>query len=120
MRATVRNIRDGSYDPSNSEHVYIGRQNSAWGLDKTKWANPFIMKTEPQRQYVLNKFRRRLEMRSDLLAALPELRGKTLYCWCAPRECHGDVLAELANAEAAPETEADSPRSGIAADGSAT
>lgn len=25
-----------------------------------------------------------------------ELRGKVLGCWCAPKMCHGDVLAELA------------------------
>ena len=32
-----------------------------------------------------------------LLAALPELRGKRLGCWCAPQACHGDVLAQLAD-----------------------
>lgn len=26
-----------------------------------------------------------------------ELRGKILGCWCAPRRCHGDTLAEIAN-----------------------
>ena len=34
----------------------------------------------------------------EALAALPELRGKDLVCWCAPEACHGDVLLELANA----------------------
>jgi hypothetical protein len=28
---------------------------------------------------------------------VPELRGRTLACWCAPELCHGDVLAELAD-----------------------
>jgi hypothetical protein len=32
------------------------------------------------------------------MAALPELRGKDLVCWCAPDACHADVLLELANA----------------------
>jgi hypothetical protein len=32
----------------------------------------------------------------ELLAALPELAGKTFGCWCAPRPCHGEVLARLA------------------------
>ena len=32
-----------------------------------------------------------------LLQDLPELKCKILGCWCAPNECHGDVLAELAN-----------------------
>jgi Domain of unknown function (DUF4326) len=34
----------------------------------------------------------------ELMAALAELRGKVLGCWCAPRACHGDVLVRLANA----------------------
>jgi hypothetical protein len=32
------------------------------------------------------------------MAALPELRGKRLVCYCHPLPCHGDVLAELADA----------------------
>jgi hypothetical protein len=31
------------------------------------------------------------------MAALHELRGKDLLCWCAPGSCHADVLVELAN-----------------------
>jgi hypothetical protein len=26
-----------------------------------------------------------------------ELRHKILGCWCHPKACHGDVLAEIAN-----------------------
>lgn len=29
---------------------------------------------------------------------LRELKGKTIACWCSPKKCHGDVLAELADA----------------------
>ncbi|MBI3972630.1 MAG: DUF4326 domain-containing protein [Chloroflexi bacterium] len=43
----------------------------------------------PYRQYRLS--------RPDLLTALPELRGKTLSCWCKPKPCHGDVLVDLAD-----------------------
>ena len=33
-----------------------------------------------------------------IIAALPELRGKHLACWCAPDQpCHADVLLEMAN-----------------------
>jgi len=28
-----------------------------------------------------------------------DLRGKTLACWCAPRLCHGHVLAAMAAAD---------------------
>lgn len=35
----------------------------------------------------------------QILARLPELRGKTLACWCKPgAPCHADVLLEIANA----------------------
>jgi hypothetical protein len=30
-----------------------------------------------------------------------ELSGRILGCWCAPKACHGDVLAEIANVEEA-------------------
>lgn len=33
-----------------------------------------------------------------ILSRLPELRGKSLACWCKPGSpCHADVLIELAN-----------------------
>ena len=44
------------------------------------------------REYVLNK--------PELLRQIPlELKGKTLDCWCKPLACHGDVLAEIADAD---------------------
>lgn len=41
----------------------------------------------------------RPHMRSeDLLAAIGDLRGRNLACWCRPGEaCHADVLLALAN-----------------------
>jgi hypothetical protein len=47
---------------------------------------------------VIERHERWLLTQPALLAALPELAGRTLGCWCAPRACHGDVLARLANA----------------------
>jgi hypothetical protein len=36
--------------------------------------------------------------RAEVLARLPELRGKNLACWCPlDQPCHADVLLELAN-----------------------
>lgn len=37
-------------------------------------------------------------LRPALMAAIAELRGKNLACWCPPGPCHADVLLELANA----------------------
>ena len=53
--------------------------------------------TREQRADVIAMYRRWLLQQPALLAALPELRGKDLMCWCAPEACHGDVLLELAN-----------------------
>jgi hypothetical protein len=69
--------------------VYIGRP--------SKWGNPFSMKNEQDRANVIQQYEEWIMQQPHLLAALPELRGKTLGCWCAPRACHGDVLVRLAN-----------------------
>ena len=48
-----------------------------------------------EREEVIARYRAWLAGQPELLAALPELRGKDLVCWCAPQPCHGDVLLEL-------------------------
>src|SRR5262249_41455073 len=69
--------------------VYIGRPG--------KWGNPFVIGRDGTREEVVAKYRTHLLGNPALLAALPELAGKHLVCWCAPEACHGDVLIELAN-----------------------
>lgn len=73
--------------------VYIGRP--------SKWGNPFRLKKEQHRADVIARYEAYIQTRPDLLAALGELRGKRLACYCAPKACHGDVLARLADAEMA-------------------
>jgi hypothetical protein len=86
MTTTVANIRNGEeFD------VYIGR-----GGDSI-WGNPFKIGRDGDRQEVIAKYRTYILRRPDLLAELPKLKGKRLGCWCAPRLCHGNVLAELAD-----------------------
>lgn len=63
----------------------------------SKWGNPFVVGKDGTRDEVIAKYEAWLDDRPDLLAALPELKGKVLGCWCAPRACHGDVLARRAN-----------------------
>ncbi len=82
----------------NEERIYIGRASGAYG--QSKWANPYRIdlpteKRDGNRAEVLDKYRHDLLDSPDLLAALPELRGKSLYCWCSPEPCHGDILAAL-------------------------
>lgn len=96
MTTTVVNIKTGvPYD------VYIGRANPTYGLPQSKWANPFKLEREADRPIVLARYRIWLLSQADLLRDIHELHGKTLACWCAPKACHGDVLAELAESAAA-------------------
>ncbi|MDX6707965.1 MAG: hypothetical protein QOK16_1097 [Solirubrobacteraceae bacterium] len=58
---------------------------------------PFVIGRDGTRQEVIERYERWLDTQPELLAALPELTGRTPGCWCAPQACHGDVLARLAN-----------------------
>jgi len=81
MRTSVVNLRQSSFD------IYIGRP--------SRWGNPFIIGKHGDREEVIEKYRLWIQLQPKLLAALPELRGKALGCFCAPLPCHGDVLVEL-------------------------
>ena len=77
--------------------VYIGRANRWYRLPKSKWANPFAVRLEADRETAIASYERWLRSQPQLMAALPELRGHDLVCWCAPLPCHGDVLLRLAS-----------------------
>ena len=79
--------------------VYIGR-NTRNGWRKSRWGNPFrpTARTAESHAVAVAQYRQWLCDQPDLMAALGELRGRDLVCWCAPEPCHGDVLLELANA----------------------
>ena len=81
----VVHCKKESYD------VYIGRP--------SKWGNPFKIGRDGDRTVVLDKYREYILGTPDLLNSIHELRDKTLGCWCHPKSCHGDILAELANEE---------------------
>lgn len=67
--------------------VYIGRP--------SKWGNPYRVGPDGTVGEVLMAYEAYVRSRPDLMAALPELRGKVLGCWCAPKPCHGNVLLKL-------------------------
>ena len=74
--------------------VYIGREYE--GIPASKWGNPFVIGKDGTRDEVISKYEEWIKGQPALMDALPELRGKTLGCWCAPtNRCHGDVLAKL-------------------------
>jgi hypothetical protein len=63
----------------------------------SRWANPFYPDMERAESCVFFE-RWLLQVRDDLVAQLPDLRGGQLACYCPLEEpCHGDVLARLAN-----------------------
>jgi hypothetical protein len=93
LNATRDKIRPGNL-PSNA--VYIGRATRN-GWKQSKWHNPFRIGRDGTREEVLAKHRAYICDDPVLMAALPEIRGKDLVCWCAPEGCHGDLLLALAN-----------------------
>lgn len=90
MHPLVVHCKRDDYD------VYIGRG--------SKWGNPFThlpldgtmasfqVKT---REEAIKRYRDWILTQPSLMAALPELKGKRLGCWCRPQACHGEVLVEL-------------------------
>jgi protein gp37 len=95
--ATTRVVHCHGEQPGTTYDVYIGRENRRHGLLASPWANPFVIGKDGTRGEVIAKFETWLMGQPELLARLPELRGKRLGCWCAPQACHGDVLARLAD-----------------------
>ena len=94
----VKNIKHIGSDIRNipENGIYIGRP--------FKWGNPFkIGQTYQQvlltRELCISAHRDWL-LYSDtgnvLLQDISELVNKDLYCWCKPKECHGDLLLDLA------------------------
>lgn len=53
------------------------------------------MGVDGTRREVIEKYRKYLLGRVDLLRELEELRGMRLGCWCAPLPCHGNILVEF-------------------------
>lgn len=106
-KTRVINIRSGQpYD------VYIGRGGDPRTGNMSKWGNPFSHHTNSiarfhvdTREEAIASFREWIKTQPQLLAALPELKGRVLACWCVPKDgfngklvCHGQILAEMADA----------------------
>lgn len=87
--AEIRAFRSG--DGSHSKHYIESVVYSPF-----KWGNPFEIGKDGTREEVIAKYQIWLYRQPELMEALPELKGKILGCWCAPKACHGDVLADLA------------------------
>jgi hypothetical protein len=82
--------------------LYMGRANEHRGLTASMWANPFPLKREADRPAVLAAYEQYVRGTPHLVAALPELTGKRLACWCvhddpnrAQKVCHVHILLKL-------------------------
>lgn len=95
ISTTVIHVRD--FDTSRGD-VYIGRATPRQRLTGSIFANPFKIGRDGSREQVIEKYREHVLTITGLHHFLNEIRGKRLACWCAPSACHGDVLAELADA----------------------
>jgi hypothetical protein len=86
---------------ANGYFVYVGdnvRFQPRW--KRSVWYNKPKMgkdKSEAKRNEVCDAYEKHLNNTPELLARLPELKGKVLGCWCYPLRCHGHYLASLAN-----------------------
>lgn len=82
----VVHCKKSSYD------VYIGRPSD--------WGNPFVIGKDGDRTDVIRKYRQWIENQPELLSRVKrELQGRRIACWCKPDDCHGDILAEIADAD---------------------
>ena len=76
--------------------VYVGRPSSL--------GNPFKLESESERAVVIARYRKWLNEQPVTSRAKKELTrligeykktGRlTLICWCSPKACHADVIAE--------------------------
>lgn len=99
MKTTVVNMRGHLGDPAYADVIYLGRgvNRGGWDLPWSLLANPFPIGIGDSRDEVIARYREYLLTRPDLLALIPPLRGRRLGCWCAPKSCHADVIAEFAD-----------------------
>ncbi len=75
---------------------YIGREMKPHGLEGSEWANTAkITEDTPEaRAAAIREFVVQLLDNANR-SELGILAGRDLLCWCSPKLCHGDALAEL-------------------------
>lgn len=94
MKTTVVNIYKDPYDE------YCGRPGKG---KEGYFGNPFLLSKDEPRGATIEKFRNyfytRLESDVEFKRRILELKGKRLGCFCKPKACHADVIAEYLNNE---------------------
>lgn len=62
----------------------------------SKWGNPFIIGKDGNRKKVIEMYRKYFYSNKQLMEDAKKLKGKTLGCFCKPKSCHVDIIAEYA------------------------
>lgn len=93
----VFNKKTDGFNSGDSAHVYIGR--ASRGLKESIFHNPFKMKnrSEAERTRVVTEYAKHAMTNPAILSNLWRLKGKCLFCWCAPKMCHGHILVWMIN-----------------------
>ena len=83
-KTIVRNLTQVDRSKWTPDHIYIGRLRSVMELigasvtDDPIWGNPFHIGPDGDRQQVIAKYEVWLPTQPQLMARLPELKGKIL------------------------------------------
>lgn len=82
---------------SNPRRVKIGEAAyDVYCARPSKFGNPFVIGIHGTRSEVIAKYDAWIRTQPHLMAALPELKGKVLGCYCrADQACHCDRLLAL-------------------------
>lgn len=102
MATRVINIRDlGTRRTMPPDHVYVGRgfHRNGWELPCSIFFNPFkVEPTDTDHSQACAKYADYIERNKEVMhPSVRTLKGKTLVCWCKPKQCHADLLAQLAD-----------------------
>lgn len=86
MKTKVVNLKIDNFD------VYIGRSGQ---MQDGYFGNPFKGKNKKSNiEMFRDYFYGRLESDEEFKNNVQKLKGKTLGCFCKPKDCHGDVIVE--------------------------
>jgi hypothetical protein len=89
MQTVVVNINKEQFD------IYIGRAGRG---EDGYFGNPFRTGSGISREDAVQKFQKyfteRIQKDSEFKRRVLALKGKRLGCFCKPKGCHGDVIAD--------------------------
>ena len=80
---------------TNPENLYIGQANRTHGVKASKWMNPWTIEDCGSREECLQRYEEYVRNDQLKMESIDEIEGKQLGCYCAPRDCHANVLLKI-------------------------